>query len=400
MANNLNDKLDSGQVIKSVYDIDDNSLRVSVVSGSGGGGALAVEIDASEDSIAIGDGTDLATITTVGPKKGLDVNVINNPINVVVSNEVEVTNDAGNPLPVNGTVTANLGTLNGAATSALQITGNTSLASIDSKLTSPITVTGPLTDAQLRASEVPVSLTSTTISNFPSNQDVTVTSSVLPIGASTSALQTAGNASLTSIDSKLTSPLTVQATNLDIRDLVFTTDKVDISGSSVAVSNFPAVQSIDDNGGSLTVDGTVELGATSLAALENITIDDITDDTTRELGRVLGSDILYVSEIFNTTSSVLAQARPVNGDLNVRHYKAKTIFVQNTSVNAGRYSIFASVDDGVNYDIPVVNSVAIAAGVTAVTNTENAYTHLRITVRSQTGGQTTTYVTKAYAQGV
>lgn len=37
------------------------------------------------------------------------------------------------------------------------------LASIDTKLTSPITVTGPLTDTQLRASAVPVSLTSTTI---------------------------------------------------------------------------------------------------------------------------------------------------------------------------------------------------------------------------------------------
>jgi hypothetical protein len=45
----------------------------------------------------------------------------------------------------------------GASTSALQTTGNTSLASIDTKLTSPITVTGPLTDAQLRATPVPVS---------------------------------------------------------------------------------------------------------------------------------------------------------------------------------------------------------------------------------------------------
>jgi len=45
----------------------------------------------------------------------------------------------------------------GASTSALQVAGNASLASIDSKLTSPITVTGPLTDAQLRASPVPVS---------------------------------------------------------------------------------------------------------------------------------------------------------------------------------------------------------------------------------------------------
>jgi hypothetical protein len=45
---------------------------------------------------------------------------------------------------------------------------------------------------------------------------------------------------------------------------------VPVNGT-VNVGNFPAVQPVNDNGGSLTVDGTVELGATSLAALENIT---------------------------------------------------------------------------------------------------------------------------------
>lgn len=45
----------------------------------------------------------------------------------------------------------------GAATAAKQDTGNASLASIDGKLTAPVGVTGPLTDAQLRAAPVPVS---------------------------------------------------------------------------------------------------------------------------------------------------------------------------------------------------------------------------------------------------
>lgn len=49
----------------------------------------------------------------------------------------------------------------GAATAANQATEIASLASIDSKLTSPITVTGPLTDAQLRATPVPISGTVT-----------------------------------------------------------------------------------------------------------------------------------------------------------------------------------------------------------------------------------------------
>lgn len=65
----------------------------------------------------------------------------------------------------------------GAATSANQVTANSSLSSIDSKLTSPITVTGPLTDTQLRASAVPISAAS-----LP-----------LPTGAATSTKQSDGS---------------------------------------------------------------------------------------------------------------------------------------------------------------------------------------------------------------
>lgn len=74
----------------------------------------------------------------------------------------------------------------GGATAANQVTGNNSLASIDSKLTAPLSVTGPLTDTQLRASAVPVSAAS-----LP-----------LPSGAATSANQATQIASLSSIDSK------------------------------------------------------------------------------------------------------------------------------------------------------------------------------------------------------
>lgn len=81
--------------------------------------------------------------------------------------------------------------------------------------------------------------------------------------------------------------LTVDAVNLDIRDLVFATDKVDVSGSTVALDapTLAALESItvqngagaaavniQDGGNSITVDGTVELGATTLAALESITV--------------------------------------------------------------------------------------------------------------------------------
>lgn len=131
--------------------------------------------------------------------------------------------------------------------------------------------------------------------NLGSNNDVTVTSSALPTGAATAANQTTiiGHvdgieALLTTIDADtsalagtvsgtelqvdvLTMPTTtVQATNLDIRDLVFASDKVDVSGSTlgsnsgvdigdVTINNASgaAAVNIQDGGNTITVDGTV-----------------------------------------------------------------------------------------------------------------------------------------------
>jgi uncharacterized lipoprotein YehR (DUF1307 family) len=61
--------------------------------------------------------------------------------------------------------------------------------------------------------------------------------------------------------------ITVSATNLDIRDLTFAADKVDVSGSEVSLDS--ATLAALEN---ITVAGTVELGATTLAALESITV--------------------------------------------------------------------------------------------------------------------------------
>lgn len=57
--------------------------------------------------------------------------------------------------------------------------------------------------------------------------------------------------------------VTVQATDLDIRNLLFATDKIDVSGSSVTIS---------DGSGPVTVDGTVALDSATLAALETTTV--------------------------------------------------------------------------------------------------------------------------------
>jgi hypothetical protein len=91
----------------------------------------------------------------------------------------------------------------GGATAARQDTGNTSLASIDSKT--------PALGQALAASSVPIVLTAAQLSTLTPLTSVTVTqatgtnlhavidSSALPTGASTSALQTTGNTSIASV---------------------------------------------------------------------------------------------------------------------------------------------------------------------------------------------------------
>ena len=172
--------LDFGNVIKMVYDPPTESLKVlatitigsitvdldaandSVRLGDGvllntltnvggknaidvniAGGTLVFTIDQADDSIRLGDGTTLFTGTTVGLKTGLDINVINSVL----------------PLPT------------GASTEAKQDIANISLASIDSKLTSPLVVSGAVTvDEPLQISGTEDGLSTGTEYGFVYNQ--------------------------------------------------------------------------------------------------------------------------------------------------------------------------------------------------------------------------------------
>ena len=174
----------------------------------------------------------------------------------------------------------------------------------------PTVVTGGLTDAQLRATPVPISGTvafsNTTIAVTNTGTfavqaaqagtwnitDISGTVS-LPTGASTAALQTTGNTSLATLAGAvsgtemqvdvLTMPtVTVQATNLDIRDLANATDSVAIYGSDdggttnriIKTDATGAVQIDVESIGTVTITGTVTANAgtnlnTSALALES-----------------------------------------------------------------------------------------------------------------------------------
>ena len=188
---------------------------------------LNVSLSHTNDSVRIGDGTDIALITAAGE------------LNVIATAQPGV--DIGD-------VTIN----------------NASIA-----------VTGPLTDTELRATPVPVSDGG---GSLTVDGSVTVSATNLDIR------------DLVFADDKVDvsgSSVTVSATNLDVRDLVFATDKVDVSGSSVTVSatnldirdlsSATDSVAVTDGGGSITVDGSVTVSATNLDIRDLVFADDKVD---------------------------------------------------------------------------------------------------------------------------
>lgn len=118
------------------------------------------------------------------------------------------------------------------------------------------------------------SLTTTVDLNFATDQ-VDASGSVIALDAATLAALEDINATVSgtvALDAATLAALeniTVTATDLDIRDLAFATDSVDVSGSTVAL-DAASLAALEDV--TATVSGTVALDAATLAALESITV--------------------------------------------------------------------------------------------------------------------------------
>jgi hypothetical protein len=133
-------------------------------------------------------------------------------LNVTLDNAtLEIANDVGNPIPVFGTVTANLGTIAGVATANNQATANISLASIDTKT--------PVLGQALAASSTPVVLTASQLSTLTPLASVGITGT-LPTFASTPTFNIgtistiATETTLDLLNTKVPSNLTVTSTRL------------------------------------------------------------------------------------------------------------------------------------------------------------------------------------------
>lgn len=175
------------------------------------------------------DGTD---------RKNLNVDATTGDLQVDVTNTVTV-DGSGVTQPVSGTVTANLSATDNAVLDAIQAAVET----IDNAISG-------------------------------SEMQVDVVTSALPTGAATAANQATGNGSLADIE-----------TNTDFGATTGGGTEAGALRVTVA-SDSTGVLSIDDNGGSITVDGTVDLGAT-----DNAVLDQIVTNTTGLAGTVSGSEL-------------------------------------------------------------------------------------------------------------
>ena len=151
--------------------------------------------------------------------------------------------------------------------------------------------------------------------------------------------------------------ITVDAVAFDIRALAFATDTVDASGSVVALdsASLAALESItvqngaggsavniQDGGNSITVDGTVELGATTLAALESITVSatalDIralafATDSVDVSGSSVNADIRVGGNAVSGSNPIPVQLAPGTPGTEIHNYQTSASVAAAASVN-------------------------------------------------------------------
>lgn len=174
-----------------------------------------------------------------------------------------------------------------------------------------------------------------------------------------------------------------------------------ISSQHLAVNSDGSVN-ITDNGGSITVDGTVELGATSLAALENITVT-ATDLDIRDLDFATDKVDVTGSDITATVSATDLDIRDLTSASD--SVEIKTAAGTALAINGdGSLNVIVQEDVGtevVDYD----TAAAVAAGSTSnhdqvFTNASKIYQilasasgKLKIEVQIETGSATNTFNT-------
>ena len=139
----------------------------------------------------------VAPTFTSGNRTDIQTDINGNLKTIIQNGNIEISNDAGNPVPVSGTVTSNIGTTNGLALDA----SVNSLLKPASTLAAVTSITNTVT---IKADTAVNQTNSLKVDGSATTQPISAVSLPLPSGAATSALQTTGNSSLNSIDTKQT----------------------------------------------------------------------------------------------------------------------------------------------------------------------------------------------------
>lgn len=193
-----------------------------------------VELRTSPVGVSITDGTSTANVSG-GFQKGLLVAGTSLQGDTVVDDQVLIVGGA-NP---------------GGGAHRLEMNASSELLVDGSNNVQP--VSGPLTDAELRASEVIVTGTvEAAISTQPGGWVASATST--PVGTDRGLVVR----NIPSGTQTVSGAVTVSATDLDIRNLLFANDKVDVSGSSITMIDSPV-----DVSGSTDVEVKISKSATA-----------------------------------------------------------------------------------------------------------------------------------------
>lgn len=298
--------------------------------------------------------------STGGTGSGTEVEVTNFPATQAVTGPLTDAELRASPVPVSA---ASLPLPTGAATEAKQDTGNSSLASIDAKLANPLPVSGPLTDTQLRASPVPVSGTVT--ANTGLSQPLTDTQlRATPVPVSGTVTANAG-----------TGTFAVSAASLPLPSGAATEAKQDTGNTSLSniytrqADNSQKTQLVNSSGTAVTV-------------------------TANNALKVDGSAVIQPIQgwPYSPTASLSATGNLFSDDLSI--YKEGRIQITGTFVAS--VTIEGSIDNSTWNALPYVNlNTPSVPPTTAVITAPGSYfclvnqRYLRVRVSSYTSGTVT-----------
>lgn len=270
--------------------------------------------------------------------------------------------------------------LNDQATASNQSTANSSLFSIDGKITSVDTDSVTVISSALPTGAA----TESTLSNINSKittidtSAVVVSSSVLPTGASTSSLQSTGNTSLNSIDTKVST-----ATNQTTGNISLSSIDSKLSTTNSTVGSINTVQT-DGTQKSQITDGSNSASITASAPVgteQALVVRNIPSGTQTISGAVTQSGSWSTGRTWTLSNSSDSIAAIQSGTWNINNISGTVSLPTGASTESTLSSLNSKVTS-VNTGAVVVSSSALPTGAATSANQTTANSSLS-TISSQ-----------------